>query len=76
VSATILRLLLVLWKPLAAVLGALGLYGKGRADAARARDLRDAKGYQETMEKAHDAPVHVDAAAARRRMRARKPDQR
>ncbi len=75
-SAALLRLLAALWKPLAALLGGLGLYAKGRADAATARDLRDAKGYQETMEKAHDAPVHTDAAAARRRMRARKPDQR
>jgi hypothetical protein len=76
VSADLLRLLAALWKPLAWLLGALGLYGKGRADAARARDLRAAREYQKTMEKAHDAPVHTDAAAARRRMRARKPDQR
>ena len=75
-NASLLRLLAALWKPLAWLLGGGALYGKGRADAARARDLRDAKGYQETMEKAHDAPVHVDAAAARGRMRARKPDQR
>ena len=75
-TATLIRLLLVLWKPLAALFGGTALYGKGRADAARARDLRDAKGYQETMEKAHEAPVHVDAAAARDRMRARAADQR
>lgn len=75
-TATLLRLLAALWRPLAAVLGGLAAYGKGRADAARARDLDDARGYQQTMERAIDAPVHTDASAARQRMRARDPDKR
>ena len=34
----LLRIILALWKPIAALLGALGLYGRGRADAnAKAR---------------------------------------
>lgn len=34
----LLRIILALWKPIAAFLGALGLYGRGRADAnAKAR---------------------------------------
>ncbi len=36
-SAALLRLLLVLWKPLAALLGGGALYAKGRADAGRAQ---------------------------------------
>jgi hypothetical protein len=67
------QLLLALAKPFAKVLAALGLYAKGRADAATARDLRDAHAYQETMQEAINAPVHSDAAAARQRMHDRDP---
>ena len=70
-TALVLRVLAVAWKPILAVLAALGLYAKGRADAATTRDLRDARDYQKTMERASDAPVHTDADVARKRMRER-----
>jgi hypothetical protein len=70
-TATIIRFLLLAWKPLAAILAGLGLYAKGRADAKAKADLRDAKEYQSTMERAANAPVHTDADLARQRMRER-----
>lgn len=75
-TALLIRLALTFWRPIAALLAALGLYAKGRADAKAKADLRDASAYQETMEKAADAPVHSDPDLARRRMRDRDPDQR
>jgi len=35
-----------LWRPLLAVLGAAGVYVKGRADAKAKADLRDLKGFK------------------------------
>ena len=75
-AAAILRLVAALWRPLAAILGALALYRKGRADEVTRRDLKDAKAATETFERAADAPVHTDPDLARRRMRDRDPDQR
>lgn len=72
-TATLLRLFMLLWKPIAAVLAGLAIYGKGRADASAKRDLRTAREYQSTMERATDAPVHTDLSAAADRMRKRDP---
>jgi len=69
-----------LWKPIAALLalimGGGVLYAKGRSDASKARDLKDATGYQKTTEKANEAPVHTDPAAAREWLRSRNTNQR
>lgn len=73
---TILALLAQFWKPIAALFAGFAAYGKGRADAKAKADLRQAKEYQDTMERAADAPVHTDADLARERMRARDPNQR
>lgn len=75
-SALVLRLIALLWRPVLALLGALGLYAKGRADAATNRDLRDAREFQQTTERAADAPRHSDPAVARDRMRKRDPGKR
>lgn len=69
--ATIISLLAQFWKPIAALLGGFVVYGKGRADAKAKADLRDARDYQKTMERAANAPVHTDADLARQRMRER-----
>lgn len=74
-TATILRFLLMAWKPILAVLAALGLYAKGRADAKAREESRKAKGFQTTIERVFDAPEHVDPDLARRRMRDRDPRQ-
>ncbi len=75
-QALFLRLVAALWRPVLAVLAAVGLYAKGRADARAREDARKAKGFQSTIERISDAPVHSDPAAARRRMHDRDPDQR
>jgi hypothetical protein len=60
--ATIIRVILGgLWKPIAAVLGALGLYVKARADQRRADEIKDAK---ETIE-AHEVRNDVEDRIAR-----------
>jgi hypothetical protein len=46
---TILRLLLALWKPLAALLGGIGLYAKGRADARQRAENRALTARMETI---------------------------
>ncbi len=48
-NAALLRLLAALWKPLAALLGALGLYAKGRADARRQARLKATEARLETI---------------------------
>ena len=65
-----------LWKPLLAVLGALGLYAKGRADAKAKADLRDLKGFKETTERIQDADAAMgdDPAVLRDSLRQRDPD--
>ena len=68
-----LRIIAVLWKPFAALLAVLGVYGKGRADARQKAKQRDLEAYRETRERMDAAPRHTDAADARRRMRERKP---
>ena len=65
-----------LWKPLLAVLGALGLYAKGRSDAKAKADLRDLKANSKTIEEVlRETPSDDPADAIRQRMsdRARKP---
>jgi len=65
-----------LWKPLLAVLGALGLYAKGRSDAKAKADLRDLKANSKTIEEVlRETPSDDPADDIRRRMsdRARKP---
>lgn len=65
-----------LWKPLLAVLGALGLYFKGRSDAKAKADLRDLKANSKTIEEVlRETPSDDPADDIRRRMsdRARKP---
>lgn len=67
-----------LWKPLLAVLGAVGIYAKGRSDAKAKADLRDLKSFKKTTERMHDADVAMgdDPAVLRDRMRQRDPNKR
>lgn len=67
-----------LWKPLLAVLGALGLYAKGRSDAKAKADLRDLKGFKKTTERIQDADAAMgdDPAVLRDSMRQRDPNKR
>lgn len=62
----------------AALLGALGLYFKGRSDAKAKADLRDLKGFKETTERMHDAESAMgdDPAVLRDSMRQRDPNKR
>ena len=65
-----------LWRPLLAVLGAAGLYAKGRSDAKAKADLRDLKSNAKTIEEVlRETPSDDPADAIRQRMsdRARKP---
>ena len=65
-----------LWKPLLAVLGAAGLYAKGRADAKAKADSRALKANSKTIEEVlRETPSDDPADDIRRRMsdRARKP---
>ena len=65
-----------LWKPLLAVLGAAGLYVKGRRDAKAKADLRDLKGFKKTTERIQDADAAMgdDPAVLRDSLRQRDPD--
>ena len=65
-----------LWKPLLAVLGALGLYAKGRSDAKAKADLRDFKGFKKTTERMQDADAAMgdDPAVLRDSLRQRDPN--
>ena len=65
-----------LWKPLLAVLGAAGVYVKGRADAKAKADLRDLKGFKKTTERIQDADAAMgdDPAVLRDSLRQRDPD--
>ena len=65
-----------LWKPLLAVLGAAGLYVKGRADAKAKADLRDLKGFKKTTERMQDADAAMgdDPAVLRDSLRQRDPN--
>ena len=65
-----------LWRPLLAVLGAAGVYVKGRADAKAKADLRDLKGFKETTERMQDADAAMgdDPAVLRDSLRQRDPD--
>lgn len=65
-----------LWKPLLAVLGAAGLYVKGRADAKAKADLRDLNGFKETTERIQDADAAMgdDPAVLRDSLRQRDPN--
>ena len=67
-----------LWKPLLAVLGAAGLYVKGRADAKAKADLRDLKGFKKTTERIQDADAAMgdDPAVLRDSLRQRDPNKR
>ena len=67
-----------LWKPLLAVLGAAGLYVKGRADAKAKADLRDLKANSKTTERMQDADVAMgdDPAVLRDSLRQRDPNKR
>jgi hypothetical protein len=62
----------------AALLGALGLYFKGRSDAKAKADLRDLKGFKKTTERMQDADVAMgdDPSALREWLRQRDTDQR
>lgn len=66
-----LRIIAALWKPLAALLAVLSVYGKGRADARQKERQRDLEAYRETRERMDAAPSHTDAAAWRRWLRER-----
>ena len=65
-----------LWKPLLAVLGAAGLYVKGRRDAKAKADLRDLKGFKKTTERIQDADAAMgdDPAVRRDSLRQRDPN--
>ena len=65
-----------LWKPLLAVLGAAGVYAKGRADAKAKADLRDLKGFKKTTERMQDADAAMgdDPAVLRDSLRQRDPN--
>lgn len=65
-----------LWKPLLAVLGAAGIYAKGRSDAKAKADSRALKANSKTIEEVlRETPSDDPADAIRQRMsdRARKP---
>jgi len=66
-----LRIIAALWKPLAALLAVLGVYGKGRSDARQKAKQRDLEAYRETRERMDAAPRHTDPDLARKRMRER-----
>jgi hypothetical protein len=59
----ILRILLTLWKPIAALLGAIGLYAKGRVDAKAKAALRAA----DEANEAHEVRNEVENRIARDR---------
>ena len=65
-----------LWRPLLAVLGAAGVYVKGRADAKAKADLRDLKGFKKTTERMQDADAAMgdDPAVLRDSLRQRDPN--
>ena len=65
-----------LWKPLLAVLGALGLYAKGRADAKAKAGLRDVRGFRKATERMQDADAAMgdDPAVLRDSLRQRDPN--
>ena len=65
-----------LWRPLLAVLGAAGIYAKGRADAKAKADLRDLKGFKKTTERMQDADAAMgdDPAVLRDSLRQRDPN--
>ena len=65
-----------LWKPLLAVLGAAGVYVKGRSDAKAKADLRDLKGFKKTTERMQDADAAMgdDPAVLRDSLRQRDPN--
>lgn len=65
-----------LWKPLLAVLGAAGVYVKGRADAKAKADLRDLNGFKKTTERMQDADAAMgdDPAVLRDSLRQRDPN--
>ena len=67
-----------LWRPLLAVLGAAGVYVKGRADAKAKADLRDLKANSKTTERMQDADVAMgdDPAVLRDSLRQRDPNKR
>ncbi len=50
-----------LWKPLAWLLGAVGLYTKGRADAANKAKLRNLEAAQKTNERIDNADLGIGA---------------
>ena len=52
------------------------VYAVGRRHARQQAKSEALQDYAKTMEKAHEAPVHVDADAARRGMRDRDPKRR
>ena len=65
-----------LWRPLLAVLGAAGVYVKGRADAKAKADLRDLNGFKKTTERMQDADAAMgdDPAVLRDSLRQRDPN--
>ena len=51
----ILQLLQALWKPIAAILGGLGLYVKGRADARQRAENKALRENEKAQERGRDA---------------------
>lgn len=74
----ILRILLALWRPIAALLGIGAVYIKGRTDARRRAKLRAQKTYinkRKAMDNA-DADLPDDSNMLRDWLQHRNPDQR
>ena len=71
-------LFLALWKPIAAILGALGLYAKGRTDARQRATAKARKAYIETRKRMDnaDADLPDDIGVIRGLMQSRNPDKR
>lgn len=60
-----LRILLALWKPIAALLGLVAAYWKGRADARAKAKLDRAQDALKTRERIDHAEIEKDPDAAR-----------
>jgi hypothetical protein len=62
-----------MWKPIAALFGALALYVKGRSDAKAKADMQDLKAHKETTERMQnaDAAMGDDPAALRQWLKER-----
>lgn len=68
-GSLVLQLVLKLWKPVAAFLGGLGLYLKGRADRGTRDKLKAAEKALESAERLNDVKTNSTRDAATERLR-------